>query len=175
MKGFTLLELLVSVGVLAIVSILIVRVFLTTTRANTTIQSQTQVQQDGNFALDAMTRLIRGAVSVDCNGDPTTQSITLHNTDGDTTTIRCESDGVARVASVSGEEAIVYLTGGDLTTNQTGDDQCDANDTLMFTCPAVASATGPISFSFSLGIPLQSFDPTDQSRLFTTTVSPRNQ
>ena len=153
------------------------QVFFTTTRVNTKVESLSEVQQSGTFALDAMSRLIRGAVSVeiDCDsGNTTTSSAMLTDYGGDTTTFMCVSDGTAaRVASVSGEGMVNFLTGGALTTSLSGGSACD-DSTLTFACP-VGIWAAPVYFQFSLGTPGVALDPADQSRLFQTTVDVRSQ
>lgn len=176
-QGFTLIELLVAVGVLAIVSILIVQVFFTTTKVNSRLVTVRDIKQSGDFALDTMARLIRGAASetIPCDGSSqTATSAVLQNFDGDTTTLTCYSDGkAARIASVSGEGAVVYLTGDTMTTSFSGGATC-ADTTLSFTCPLLTIAASPPHFSFSLAPAGTAINSTNPDTFFQATVSVRS-
>ncbi|KKU96317.1 MAG: hypothetical protein UY27_C0001G0010 [Candidatus Gottesmanbacteria bacterium GW2011_GWA1_48_13] len=173
-KGFTLLEILVAIGILAIVGTLIVQVFFTTTRANSKTEVQKNVKQNGDFAIEAMSRLIRSARSVSSSctaGGATTESLTLINEHGRTTTFGCLLDGeVTRVASTSGARTD-YLTDQNLTL---GGASC-TQDSLQFVCTAPADQPAMVSITFGLsqkGTPPDQFEKASAS--FQTTVAIRN-
>lgn len=176
-EGFTLLEIIISVVILATVSILITQVLFTTTRVNTKSGVIQDIKQNGDFALDVMSRLIRASATniTTCDvGQLTSPSMTLQTDQNTTITFQCKSDGVsARIASVSAS-GTYYLTGSDVTVSATGGKTCDVSS-LTFSCPAAPGVPGPVIIQFSLG-PLGG-DPTTFATAktsFETTVSPRN-
>lgn len=174
--GVTLLELLVSVSAIAIVTILIAQVFFTTTRVNRRNVTAQEIKANGDLALNVMERMARNsrALAFTCDlGESTTPSAAFVNPDLYTSRITCLSDGTsARVASVSADGTIYYLTGSTLTISATGDKTC-ADSTLTFSCDAL-SGTGPLSMEFTLRT-LGSYDPTGStSATFATSVQSRN-
>ncbi len=151
--GFTLMEILISVGVLAVVSTLIAQVLFTTTRVNKKVTTLSDVKSSGEFALGVVERLIRSAIAMEtvCDtGAETTPSARLLGAGATTTTITCMSDGTAaRIASVSATGAISYLTDNSVTLNVTGTADC-ADSSLLFSCPA-SSGPSAVTINFSLG------------------------
>lgn len=146
--GFTLMELLVSVGVLIIVAALLVQVLFTTTHVNKKTDLINDVKLNGNFALDVISRFVRSARNVSCGSG----SMIITNPDLQQTTFTCISDGTAaRIASQSASQT-VYLTSGYLTVNTSGGSNSDcADSTLAFSCvpPAVT-----VTFTLrQLGVP----------------------
>ena len=133
-NGFTLMEILISVGILAIVTTLIAQVLFTTTHVNKKTEILTDIKQDGNFALDVMARMVRAAKAIETSCTTSTASIT--NNDNTVTTLRCLPDGnAARIASVSATTgAIVYLSGGNVTLSASGGTDC-SDSSLVFSCP----------------------------------------
>lgn len=176
-RGMTLIELLVSVSAIAILSTLIVQVFFTTTRLNHKYMSSQDIKSSGDFALDVIERMVRNShnFTSTCDPDqgPLTQTVTFVNPDLFTTTIKCMSDGnAARIASVSADELVSYLTGGSVTLSASGGTTC-TDSTLTFSCDAL-SGTGPLSVTFSLR-PLGTGNPTDaNTSTFTTSIQSRN-
>jgi len=146
---FTLIEILISVGILAIVATLIAQVLFTTTHVNKKIEVLTDIKQDGNFALDVIGRMVRSAKSIDTSCSPKELHIT--NPDNNVTTIACVSDGNAgRIASESATQS-VYLTGGNLTLSGSGASDC-TDSSLAFSCPpADGSIQTQVSITFTLG------------------------
>lgn len=107
-RGFTLLELVVSIAAIAIMSILLSQVFITTIRVNTRNELSNEVKQNGELVLTTMTRMIQNAqdVSSPCNTDGyTDSSLSIVNPDSDTTTFQCirdaTSSGVLRIVPTS--------------------------------------------------------------------------
>jgi prepilin-type N-terminal cleavage/methylation domain-containing protein len=144
-KGFTLMEILVSVGILSIVATLLAQVLFTTVHVNKKTEILSNIKQDGNFALDVIGRMVRSAKSIDvcANND-----LEIRNPDNNVTTITCFSDGkAARVASVSGS-GTVYLTGSTVTLDPGGTDVC-ANSYIQVSCPP--GILKQVTISFTLG------------------------
>jgi len=101
--GFTLMEVLVVSGIMALFALTVISVFLSTIRGGTKAQLLQSVHQDGDFALERMAAMIRNGSEADCLGD-----FTITNPDGRTTTFtRVEDDSIYRIASNSSQ----FLTG----------------------------------------------------------------
>ncbi len=150
-SGFTLLEILISVGILAIIGVLITQVFFSVTRISTKTELVKDIKQNGDFVLDVIERQIRNAsgTNIICeSGALSTSSATFINRKGESTTFTCFSDGnAARIASISATTA--YLSSGNLTISESGSITCD-DSTLSFTCPDVSGLKKPIVVRFTL-------------------------
>ncbi len=174
-KGFTLLELLISVTIIAGLSLLIAQSFFTTTRSNTKTEIIKDVKQNGDVGLGLMVNMIRASTQVGslCAASGTTSSsLAIKNPDGGTTTFGCVFDsGVSRIASSSA--AIDYLTSTNVTLG--GSACADAAMSLQFTCTSAASGGTTVKITFSLsqkGTPVNLFEKGQAS--FQTTVGLRN-
>lgn len=170
-KGFTLIEVLVSVGIIAIVGAVIAQSFFTMVRTNVKTELLNTMKQNGDFSLNVMSRMIRNAnaVTTTCaSTGTTTSSLSLLNTDGKSTQFRCQMDGsVARVASVSGTKT-EYLTGRNVTLG------IDCTNALTFVCTSSASQRTQVQILFrlsQLGTPIDQFE--KGSTQFQTTVVTR--
>ncbi len=177
-RGFTLIEVLISVGILAVVSTLITQVLFTTTRVNKKVGTLENVKSSGEFALGVLERLIRDAVAVEtvCDAaEVTTPSAVFRNADNATTTVTCVSDGTAaRIASVSATGTISYLTDGSVTLSASGDFSC-ADNSLTFSCPTSAGVASSTTISFYLGQLGEGQGTLEAARWqFQSLVTPRN-
>jgi len=173
-KGFTLLEILVAMGVLAILGTVIAQVFFTTTRTNTKVEISKDVKQNGDFAMEVMSRIVRNAASVTtvCSDTGTaTDTITVDNLDGGITTFECVLDGdITRIASTSAGRTD-YLTSSSLTLGGT---DC-TGATLQFVCMSPVDGPTTVAIAFTLaqkGTPVDQFEKASAS--FQTTVAIRN-
>jgi prepilin-type N-terminal cleavage/methylation domain-containing protein len=148
-KGFTLMEILISVGILATVGTLITQVLFTTMHANTKSTLLTDVKQNGEFAMESMNRMVRAADSIEstcAQGDATSTTAVIRDIGGSTITFSCVSDGsTARIASISAS-GTAYLTGDSVTLSRTGAKTCD-DSTLTFSCPDASGTSMTIRFS----------------------------
>lgn len=175
--GFTLLEILVSVSIIAGLSILIAQAFFTTTRSNTKTEILKEVKQNGDLALGLMSRMVRESTSITSSCPSTgltSTSLSIKNPDGATTTFGCVYDGsVTRIASSSGALSD-YLTSSSVTL---GDTSCAGGAmTLSFTCTARPAGGSTVTMSFTLsqaGVPVNLFQRAQSS--FQTTIDTRNQ
>ena len=106
-KGFSLIELVIVIGLLALLSLAISSVMLMSIVSSKRLQTMTRVKQAGNYALDQMETLLRNEKTV-VSCDSTNNIIQIINFDGGTTSLMTESsDGThQRIASNSG----FYLT-----------------------------------------------------------------
>lgn len=177
-NGFTILEILISVGVLAVVSTLIAQVLFTTTRVNKKVASLEDVKVSGEFAMGVMERLIRDSVATEtvCDVDEeTTPAAKFRNADNGETTLTCLSDGTAaRIASVSAAGPISYLTNSAVTLSESGATDC-TDSSLAFSCPknvGVSTSTTITFFLGQLGQGQGSFEAVRSH--FQSSVTPRN-
>lgn len=173
-SGFTLLEIMVSIGIVAIVGVLISQVFFTTTRSNAKAELLKNIKQNGDFSVGLMGQIMRNAntITTACTETgTTTASIALTNPDGGSTTLGCLLDGtVTRIASTSASRTD-YLSESSLTLGGTA---CNGAS-LSFVCTAPAGQPTTVAITFSLaqkGTPPDQFDRASAS--FQTTVALRN-
>lgn len=177
-SGFTLLEILISVGILAIVGTLIAQVVFTTAHVNKKTEILTDIKQDGNFALDVIARMVRSAKAIDvlpcALGELTGSSALITDSDNNVTTLECLSDGnAARIASESAA-GTVYLSGGTVTLSASGGTNC-IDSSLVFSCPPAGSIQSQITVTFTLGqvgVPGSTYE--SGSASFQSTISMRN-
>lgn len=166
--GFTLLELLVSVAIISILSIVMSQVFISTIRTNTKTEILKEVKQNGDSAIESMVRMIQNAQIVTCN---TTRSLAIVNPDGFTTTLACLADGTAMRLASSSASTTVYLSSKKVTL---GGVSCDTS-TLLFTCTSATGMPSSVMISFRLaqtGAPGAQFE--TASETFQTTAAMRN-
>ncbi|OGG23680.1 hypothetical protein A3A79_00530 [Candidatus Gottesmanbacteria bacterium RIFCSPLOWO2_01_FULL_43_11b] len=170
-RGFTLIEILVSVGIIAIVGSVIAQSFFSMVRTNIKTNLLTTVKQNGDFSLSVMSRMIRNASSVTTtcsSGGTTTSSLSLLNTDGNSTTFDCQMDGtIARIASTSATRT-EYLTNQNVTLGSS------CTNALTFICTDIAEEKKEIQILFTLsqlGTPEAQFE--KASTQFQTTVVTR--
>ena len=173
-SGFTLLEMVVSLAIVAVVSVVLSQVFIATLRTNTKTEILKDTKQTGEIALETMVRLIQNAKSVTTTCDyagTTSQSIVLINTDDGQTTLACVLDGTTtRLASTSAE-GVQYLTTPNVTMGGTS---C-ATSTLEFMCKGGAGVSSSVTVSFQLaqsGVAAGVFE--QSSETFQTTAGMRN-
>lgn len=122
-SGFTLLELLVSAGVLALVSVIIVQVIFTTVRMSARAELLKEMKQTGSVSMETVKRMIQNAKRITSACDGTPQStLTFSNFDGGETELRCAQDtsyggyDVYRIASYSAAlSSTEYLSSGNVT------------------------------------------------------------
>lgn len=147
-RGFSLLELLVSISIIAVLGTVISQVLFTTLRTNTKTEILKEVKQNGDIALETIQRLIQGARSVSstCSDTGTTAtSLAIVDRNGETITFSCVLDGTAtRIASTSAS-GTEYLTNKTVTLGET----C-VGTSLQFVCTGGGSAPPSIQISFQL-------------------------
>jgi prepilin-type N-terminal cleavage/methylation domain-containing protein len=186
-KGFTLIELLVVAGIFSIVSVVIVQVFFTVMRTNNKTNVFRDIKQNGDRAVEIMTRLVQNASSINLTAvscpergtsGPVLSEIVLTNADNGVTTLKCvesEVDGVlvARIASVSASQTI-FLTGTNVSLGTALANTCD-NNVLSFSCNSVNSVPSFITISYILRQKNKASDiEGSTTSVFQTTVTLRN-
>lgn len=167
-SGFTLLEMIVSMAIIALVSVVLSQVFIATIRTNTKTELLKDMKQNGELALETMTRMIQNAKSVACVLD---ESVTIVNSDTGQTTFTCVLDGTTtRLASVSAE-GTQYLTSSNASL---GGSSC-AGSTLAFSCTGGIGVPATVTITFQLsqtGAGIAAFEQASES--FQTSVGTRN-
>lgn len=105
-KGFSLVELIVVIGLLSLLMIAISSTMLMSIVSSNRIRTTSKIKQAGNYAIGEIQGMLRSAKTItDC--DTTTASITFVNPDGGTTTLGPILVGeTTRIASNSG----IYIT-----------------------------------------------------------------
>lgn len=177
-SGFTLLEILIALGVISLLGVVIVQVFFTTTRSNTKTELVKDVKQQADYAIGVMTRSIQNARLVSLSdgstcsiSGSTSGSISVTAENSSLTTYGCSVDsGVQRLASTSATGA-EFLTGSSYTLGGT-----DCSDTsLVFVCTTIPGTSSSVKIGFTLsqkGTPQSLYE--KASTTIETTVSMRN-
>ncbi len=172
--GFTILELVVSVAIVALVAVVLSQIFLVTLRTNAKTEISKDMKQNGELALESMVRMIQRAKSISstCISTGTSsQSIQVVNSDNGVTTLGCLVDGNASRLASSSANGIEYLTSDNVTLGGTS---C-AESSLAFVCYGAAGLPASVTISFQLskaGMSVQSFE--QSSEFFQTTATMRN-
>lgn len=154
-RAFTLIELMVVIGVLGLVAVTATTVFLTVSRSQRNSEIVEELKQDGNSTLTSMRRMIRHANSISC---PSDTEIAITSPDGSDTSFVCSSTSIA---SNSANPVMLIETSSNYVIN------CDD----FATC---GSSEVIIKFQLQAGTESTAL-PYQQSTLnFSTSVSPRN-
>jgi type II secretory pathway component PulJ len=171
--GLSLMEIVVSTGIIAIISVAIAQALFTSTRTNTKTELLKDIKQNGDFAIGIMTRMIQNARAVTSPCSPSgsaASALSIMNPDGAITTFTCAVDGAEfRIASVSGLQTD-YLTSNNLTLTGAN---CVASS-LVYTCTSVVDAPSRVQITFTLaqrGTPVEQYEQSSAS--FQTSVNTR--
>ena len=160
-RGFSIIELIIVVGLIAILMLAISSSMLMSIISSTRIRTATKTKQAGNYALDQIQTLIRNSKDiVGCNSDV----ITVINQDGTDSIISLVGSRLS-----AGQD--VFLTPVGTTTTTTSLFTCLPSDTTE----AAENKTNLIKVSFNLQDSISS-RPTDNPLLhFETSINLRNQ
>jgi len=142
--GFTLLELLVSAGVLSLVSVIIAQVVFTTVRLSARTEQMKEMKQTGGIVMDAIRRMIQNAkeISSECDGTPKSE-LTIRNIDGGDTIISCKEDPAFTTYRIASDSSVLetssYISSGNVAlVTSAGVSGCGLTDSedaaLSFTC-----------------------------------------
>ncbi len=162
-NGFTLIEMMVVVAVLAVIMVTVVSVLLNSFKASSRVDVADRIEQNGQYALNEIRNnfLTSNGLNVTCN---TGDSITYMNQlDGNVNTLQCIEGGA--IASVSATTT-TNLTVGVSASNCNNFVTCEVTSTGMVT-------SANIGFTLSTGVP-NSGSENYVSRSFTTKVAVRN-
>ena len=139
-KGFTVVEMLVSIAILGLVVVSATSIFFVTLKAKNKIKSAMAIKQKGSYALMIMARTIKGAKEVvACLGN----RITVVDYDGDQTVFTCDQTNGRILNNGDILVAVDDLVNGQLTGCSFGWDQTVEPNvvTISFTLTAGASET----------------------------------
>ncbi len=110
-KGFSLIELVIVIGLISILALAISSIMLTSIVTSNRVRTLTKTKQAGNYALIQLKAMIRSSKSI-ISCDEEIATLEIVGLDGGVTTLATESDGEnIRIASNSG----YYLTPGSTT------------------------------------------------------------
>lgn len=157
-NGFTLLEIMVVVGILGIIAVVGSGTFFSILRGSTKTKTLQLVKQNGDYAISVMERMIRNARRVSGGGD----SITIVNPDGETTVFSCE-----------GSPATIASNSAPLMDKEVKVDSCYN----VFTVTSGISGVRPavVKINFNLSQAEMTTRPEEQASInFQTTVTLRN-
>lgn len=166
--GFTLLEMVVAIAIVALLSVVVSQIFLITLRTNTKTEVLKDMKQNGEIALESIVRAIQNAASITCTSP---QSIIVEHTDTTSTTFACESTASQTRFIKTTAIGSTYLTAENVTLGGT---DCGSS-TLTFTCDPTNEAATSVTIVFHLaqqGTPSEAFEQSSVS--FQTSVTMRN-
>jgi prepilin-type N-terminal cleavage/methylation domain-containing protein len=156
--GFTLVEIMIVVGILGIIAVVGSGTFFSILRGSTKTKTLQLVKQNGDYAVSVMERMIRNAKSVSGGGS----SITITNPDGETTDFSC-----------SGSPATIASNSASLMSSEVKVNDCTNIFTVTPGEAGIRPAVVKINFSLSqAGTPSR---PEEQTSVnFQTTITLRN-
>lgn len=162
-KGFSLIELVIVVGLITLLSLVIASIMLTTIVSSNRIRTITKVKQSGNYVLGQTQALLRSAKSVSScttTSGAETGQISIVNFDGGQTEIALDDTDSTRIASNSG----TFLTPANITVSN-------------FTLTCLPSETEPtlVKLSFELKDRVNTKDRENPILHFETSINLRNE
>jgi prepilin-type N-terminal cleavage/methylation domain-containing protein len=152
--GFTLIEILAVLGILALVAVAVTEIFLGTIKSQKKADTHLKLKEEGFYSLNYLRANIRNAQTATCVSDPTSLQVT--NADGTITNYLVTDD--KRLASQTGTEINKFLTSSSFEVTN-----------LSFNC-STPSVNEPVvvSLNFTLNAP------GTETESFQTTISLRN-
>ena len=152
-SGFTLIEMLVTVGILGLMMTALVGIFLNSMRANARMELRQRVDESGNWAIEQINRRVRASVSVkdfvDVCDDVGMNSLNLIDSEGNVRALTCSSNQIFFDGEV--------LTPGDLNADcSLGFVKCSSDDQRRV-----------VEVTFGLFAAGQAYEE-DQTQVFTT-------
>jgi len=140
--GFTLVETLVSLGILAILSTVILMIVFIVLRSSDKVEKTKLIKQNGEIVISVMTDFIRQAELINCLGDRIEVKVK-----GGSTVFSRQYDDEGKTWRIASNSA--YLTSGEVS--------CE--DNLEFSCGEVGNSLTLVNFTFDLssGDQLNSF------------------
>lgn len=162
-RGFTLVELLVVVTILATVGVLATNMFFQILKGASKTEVLKRVKQEGNYALSVIEKMSRNALEVEdmksvCDGNYRS-SLTIKNQDEATTSFSCTGTTIASNSA-------------DLTSSQV---RVSSDCNQFIKCTQTGSAPAVVEIKFSLSQAGSPTRPEEKASVdFQTTVSLRN-
>ena len=169
LRGFTLIEILVALGIFVIILVVGSNMFFTILKSSSKTKVLTEVKQNGDYAINVMERMIRNAKEI------------VENTEA--TPLRCASEmSKLKITNPSGDTTEFDLTGPRIASNLgnylTSDAvEIDATQSNRFDCTAGVPGTSPdvVTINFILKQAGTVSRPEEEASVsFQTTVTLRN-
>ena len=142
-SGFTLIEIIVVVGILGIIMVMGSNLFFSILRGSTKTKILQLVKQNGDYTITVMSRMIRNARSVSGSGS----AITIVNPDGNTTTFNC--CGATPNFLIASESGTLSCENARLTSSEVKVNDCSAVFTVTLGEAEVRPAVVKINFILS--------------------------
>lgn len=167
-KGFTLMEILVSVGILVILAVVGSNLFFSLMKGAAKTKILSLVKQEGNYALLVMERTIRNAGSLEeCGSD----YITVQSPNDELTTFHFCGNPDFLIASKSGNRDSMTCEAARLTSDRVK----LVSSSLTCTPPISEFDSWTVEIKYTLGQAAAILRPEEQASVdFQTTVSLRN-
>ncbi len=166
--GYTIIELLAVVSILVIISGIISGILYSTLRGTGKTRINTEISQNGAYALSVFTNSVVDSGSVtqindvdidDCTASPSGTSITLKRLDGSATNFACSDNTISKDGVSVVNNNIVSITNCSFTCRQKSDDP--------YSIPSV-------DISFTISQKSGNFVELTGTSTFNTSVSMRN-
>ncbi len=110
-RGFTLIEILVVVGILAIIVIISSTSFFNLLKGSTKTRAANLVKQEGDYALGIMTKMVRNTRGILRNTDSPPRvcvsgmsKLKIKNPDGGETEFECDSSAISSTSAETGSQ-----------------------------------------------------------------------
>ena len=141
-KGFSLIEIVVVAGTMAVVMVTVSQVLFNSFRSKNRVEKADDLEQSGNWVLEELRKNVINSLGVGLTCD-TPGRLTLSSaSDGEVTTLTCSEDG--QIASASASRTDDLLSGGHLASNCGNFVSCD---------PRPQGGVGTVNFQFTLTAP----------------------
>jgi len=173
--GFTLIEIVVVISIIAMISILVSRVLISMVKTTMSYEAAKEVKQNGNFALDTLVRLIQNAKTVDISPCPdigatrvATTAAHIINLDDSYVDVMCsEFSRTSRMIVTSPGKSPYFLTTSSVSLWDGKTGQSCFYGPLQFVCTSVGGKPSSVLINFGLSS-------STVKQIFSTTVSLRN-
>lgn len=157
-RGFTIIELLVVIMVLAVVGSIVVAILVSTLRGTGKINTLTDVRQSSDYVISIMGRMIRNSQSiVSCQDN----AISIVNPDKGTTQFACKTAAGGLPATIASNSATLFPTSV-------------AISNCTISCPLSTSSFRTVTISFTASPVNVGSSDQKVSIPFETTIQARN-
>ncbi len=173
-RGFTIIEVLVTIVIVAMLGIVIVQSFITTITTSTKTELIKDVKQSGDYVLEMISRRVRNADTLDCTTANEIRTVNQDNSQSRFYSIL--NSGVCRIAEEYTDPVGAVTTNYLSADNLTAGDVSGCSTYLSVSCTMIASQYAKAAVSFSLqqkpAAGLKLYEQAAQK--FETTISLRN-